>query len=207
MYEQRIPHPLVKDVEWHDVPPFVMVSKLEGDDILKNFMVECQKILMTNQPFLPIVIDSYGGEVYTSVGIVDFLRSLSGIEIITICTTKAMSAGVLIFSAGSKRFASQSATFVIHQITHSYWGKNIEIQNEAKEIERLNNLTFSILARNLGKPDGFWLAKIKEHEHTDIFMDVKQAKGFNLVTHIGFPHIVTKLDVTKHLVFENQQII
>jgi len=207
MYEKRIPHPLVKDVEWHDVPPFVMITHLkDSEDTLKKFMEDCQKILVTGQTFLPVMIDSFGGHVYTSLGIVDFLNGLDEVEVVTICTTKAMSGGVIVFSAGKRRFASPSATFMVHEVSSVNWGKNVEIQNEAKETERLNKLLFRTLDKNLDKPEGFWWGKVKENEHADLFMDSKKAVEMGLVTNVGIPHIVTSLDVRKDMVFEGKVI-
>lgn len=47
---------------------------------------------LNNQKSLPVVIDSYGGEVYSLMGMVDLLTN-SGLDIITIATSKAMSCG------------------------------------------------------------------------------------------------------------------
>ena len=99
MYEKRVPPTFLKEFAFPEQDLFVVVNKFESYT-LKDFMKACQKVLETGQEFLPIIVDSYGGEVYTLLGMIDFLHDCDT-KVITICEAKAMSAGALLFSRGS----------------------------------------------------------------------------------------------------------
>ncbi len=101
-------HEIIKPViglkEWKlpETPSYVVMNAF-GAYNLKTFIKECEDVLRTGQDFLPIVIDSYGGQVYTLFGMADFLENC-GVKVITITQGKAMSAGALLFSYGEDRY-------------------------------------------------------------------------------------------------------
>lgn len=198
MYEKRIPPVGLKEFEFPEQSLYVIVNKLE-ETTLKDFIKDCEKVLQTGQPFLPIVIDSYGGEVYTLLGMMDFLKQMS-VKVITVSQCKAMSAGALLFSSGQERYVGPNCTIMIHEISACFWGKNIEIQNGAKEIERLNKMLFGILDKNTGQKPGYWWNVLETQKHVDIFLTPEQARKHGLATHIGIPHIETRVEVTRSLV-------
>ena len=198
MYEKRIPPTYLKDFTFPEQPLYVVVNDFETST-LKGFMKECEKVLQTGQQFLPIIIDSYGGQVYTLLGIIDFLKYV-GVPVTTICQAKAMSAGAILFSCGEERYMGEASTLMVHQLSSYFWGKNVDIQNEAKECERLNKMLFNILDQNTGQKKGFWWDMVHENKHTDLFLTANQAKRHGFATHIGIPHIETKVEVTRRLV-------
>lgn len=197
MIEKRIPCNKLKTIEFPEEPLYVTVNAFESYT-LKDFTIACEKVLHTGQEFLPVVIDSYGGEVYTLLGMVDFLSSVD-VPIITVSQGKSMSAGALLFSCGKERYVAPTATIMIHEVSSAFWGKNVEIQNEAKEVERLNKLLFSLLDKNTSKKKGFWLDLVQNNRHADLFLSANEAKKHGLATHVGIPYIETKVEVTRTL--------
>jgi len=197
MYEKRIPTSFLSEVKFPEHDLFVVVNKFESYT-LKDFMSACQKVIQTGMDFLPIIVDSYGGEIYTLLGMIDFLQNC-GVKVITICEAKAMSCGALLFSCGDERYMGQTATVMIHEVSTWFYGKNVELQNEAKEVERLNDLVFGILDKNTKQKKGFWWDKVQKNKNTDLFLTSKQAKTHGLATHVGIPYIETKVDVTRTL--------
>lgn len=197
MYEKRIPADYLTEMKFPEHDLFVVVNKFESYT-LKDFMQECQKVLQTGQDFLPIIVDSYGGEVYTLLGMVDFLKQLKT-RVVTICEAKAMSAGAVLFSCGEERYMGPTATLMIHEVSSGFWGKNVEIQNDAKEVARLNKILFNILDKNTGKKSGHWWNRMRDNRHTDLFLTATQAKKNGLATHVGIPHIETTVEVSRTL--------
>ena len=179
--------------------PYVIVKDINDCDTLPKFMESCQKVLSTGQNFLPIIIDSYGGSVYTAFGMMDFLDSLD-VDIITVCQSKAMSAGGLLFTMGKDRYASPLATFMIHEVWSIVFGKDTDIQNDAKETSRLNKKIFEILDKNTGQKSGYWKALCKENDNADLYLNTKQAKKHGMVTDLQIPHVETSVIIERKLV-------
>ena len=198
MFEKRIPARELKGCEFPEQNLYVMVNKFE-ETTLKDFIKDCEKVLQTGQEFLPIVIDSYGGECYTLLGMLDFLKHV-GVKVVTVSQGKAMSCGAVLFSCGYERYVGPTCTIMVHEVSGGFWGKNVEIQNDAKEVERLNKMLFAILDKNTGHKTGYWWSLLETQKHVDIFLTPEQAKKHNLATHIGIPHIETKVEVTRSLV-------
>lgn len=197
MREKRLPCQHLKNIEFPEEPLYVTVNKFESYT-LKTFMEECDKVLRHGQEFLPIVIDSYGGEVYTLLGMADFVRSLD-VKVITVCQAKAMSCGAMLFSCGTERYIAPTSTVMIHEISGGFWGKHVDIQNDAKEVERLNKLLFEMLDKNTGQKKGFWWSFVQKNHHTDLFLTAAQAKKHNLATAVGIPYIETSVQVKRTL--------
>ena len=143
---------------------------------------------LNNQKSLPVVIDSYGGEVYSLMGMVDLLTN-SGLDIITIATSKAMSCGALLLSIGKKRYATPKSTIMIHAVRGGSRGDVASQKNEVNEIERLNNLAFELLDVNTNKPSGFWLNKLAENNNNDLYLTPQEALNLGLITNIGTPEL------------------
>lgn len=202
MYEKRIIPPSLQHLEWPKQELFVVVNDFNASN-LKDFAAECQKVILTGQEFLPVVIDSYGGQVYTLLGIIDFLQQID-VKVITICGAKAMSAGAVLFSCGKERYVGPQATIMVHEVSAGFWGKNIEFQNESKEVKRLNEKLFRILDKNTGQPSGFWYDLVDRNKNTDLFLSANQAIKYKLATHLGIPHIETKVEISKKLVVKAQ---
>lgn len=197
MYEKRN-RPTIGKFEFPEDSPYVVVNSFE-DTSLKTFLEDCDKVLKQGQDFLPIVIDSYGGMAHTVFGMLDFLK-YCGSKVITICQGKCMSAGALLFSAGVERYVGPKSTVMVHEAASFAWGKNVELQNSAKEIERLNALVFEILDENTGQLPGYWLNLVKNNNFSDLYLNANDSVKHKLATHVGLPHIETNVVVTRSLV-------
>lgn len=139
-----------------------------------------------DQKSLALVIDSYGGEVYSLMGMIDIIKN-SGLEIITIASAKAMSCGAFLLSFGKKRYATENSTIMLHGISGTVSGDVEKTKNKTKEIERLHNKLFEMLDKNTNQQPGFWINKLKENNNNDLYLSAQQAKDWGLVTDIGVP--------------------
>ena len=185
---------LIKELELHRQPVIIRVNKFD-ESSAKEFANQMGRAQNTGQKVIPVVIDSYGGQVYSLMSMIAAIES-SEIPVATIIEGKAMSCGAVLFSFGAdgKRFMDRNATVMIHEVSSAYWGKNEEIQASAEETKRLNQKILKMMAVNIGKPDDFFIDKIHERGHSDWFLDADEALEMNLANQLRLPKL--KIDVS-----------
>ena len=89
---------------------------------------------------IKIYINSYGGDVYDMWSLIDIIKC-SRTPIYTYCTGYAMSAAFLIFLAGHKRYATEHATFMYHQLSAYREGMYQKMVEYMEELDTLNEMT------------------------------------------------------------------
>lgn len=182
------------------VPQIVYVTKFD-EDSTKKFNDDIIKALDTKQPIIPIVIDSYGGYVDSLIHMMDMISSIK-VPVATICEGKAMSCGAVLLSAGKEgyRFMGKNARVMIHEVSKGIHGKNSEIKADAKETDRLNRLIIQMMAKNVGKPENYFLDFIHEKSHADWYLTAEEAKEHNLINIIGIPEFRIKISYDTNFV-------
>jgi len=199
MYEKRnIPCGVFGKCEFLDLKKYVVVNKFT-EESYDQFRSDCEKVLNTGQDFLPILIDSYGGYVYSLLGMVDFLQHC-GVKVITIAESKCMSCGAILFACGEERYMGENCTVMVHDVSSFQWGKDVELQNSAKETSRLNKKIYSLLDKNTGQGAGYWRALVKDNKYADLYLTTQTARKHNLATCMGVPHLETTVMVDTKLV-------
>ena len=177
------------------------VIRLYGDvdeDMVKHFNEEFQKVLSNKQDLCPIVIHSEGGNVWDAMHIVHALRD-SPIRIATIVAGAAYSAGSLIFSCGDEgmRYMGKYASIMLHDIrVEGMDGKCTDIQNEAREMKRNNEMLFGVMSKNCGHPKKYFRDLVSKAEHVDVYLTAKEARKYNICNHIGIPTLVQHITHT-----------
>lgn len=187
--------------------PLIRLTKAFDTEMLDHFNEEFNKALTLNPKVIPVVIDSYGGEVYTLLELISLFQS-SPVPIATICNGKAMSCGAMLFMFGHEnlRFMSEHATIMIHEVSSFNFGKVEEIKSDANETDRLNNLIFKLAAKHVGKKEDFFLEMLHKHNHADIFMTARTAKKHNICNHIGVPQLVTSVKLSQSFTLNGKEI-
>jgi len=201
MFERQIiPQiiPQMLDTSEGSVVRYVTVNKFTEESYHK-FGRDCESVLNTGQDFLPVVIDSYGGFVYSLLGMADFLKSCP-VKVVTICESKCMSCGAILFSCGSDRYMAPNCTVMVHEVSSYLWGKDVELKNDVKETSRLNKKIYDMLDKNTNQKPGYWKALTKNNKYADLYMSARSAKKHNLSTVIGVPYIETTVSVHSKLV-------
>lgn len=168
---------------------------------LSKFRSEFGQANESGQDIIPIIIDSYGGEVYALLAMVDLIKACEK-PVATIVLGKAMSCGAILLTCGDEdlRFAAPNATIMIHDLSLMALGKIEDVKAETKEGERLNRIIFDLMDKNIGAKKNTLLNTIrKSHNGTDWFLNSKQAKKLNIVNHIRVPTLVTRVSVTTEL--------
>jgi ATP-dependent Clp protease protease subunit len=173
----------------YHIPRVVTVNKFD-EEAANKFASDMAIARNTGQPIIPIVVDSYGGQVYALLSMLDTMSQHSDIPIATIARGKSMSCGAILFSQGTEgyRFMAPNATLMIHDVASGGHGKTEEIKADAKETERLNDLIYTLMAKGTGHTDPryFWQI-VQDKGRADWFLTAKEAKQHNLANHIRVP--------------------
>jgi ATP-dependent Clp protease protease subunit len=178
---------LLKEADLKRPPIVVRISEFNNKGA-KEFAAQMSAAHNTGQSVIPVIIDSYGGEVYSLMAMISSIKHAE-LPVATIIEGKAMSCGAILFSFGNEglRFMDPDATLMIHDVSSSVWGKVEEVKADAAEAERLNQVVYKMMARNCGKKDDYFLDLIHDRGHADWFLDAAQAKEHNMANQIRIP--------------------
>ena len=115
----------------------------------------------------------------------------SRVPVATIVKGKAMSCGALLASFGEDglRFMDRDATMMIHDVSSMAFGKVEELKSDAREAERLNKKVYTMMARNCGKSDDYFINLIHDKGHADWYLDAEDAKEHNIAQHLRVPSL------------------
>ena len=187
--------PLIKEIELRKSPIIVRVNKFD-EESAKKFAQQMAQAHNTGQKVIPVVIDSYGGQVYSLMAMIGSIRG-ADLPVATIIEGKAMSCGAILFSFGEDgmRYMDPNATLMIHDVSSSEYGKVEEIKASADETERLNQIVYKMMARNCGHEESYFLDLVHEKGHADWFLDAKDAKKHGLASHLRLPTLYINVDV------------
>lgn len=177
--------------------PVVIRLRDFTEESADKFSQDLSKAHATGQPVAPVIIDSFGGQVYSFLAIVSEIEQ-SSIPVATIAVGKAMSCGALLLGLGTKgyRFADPNVCIMLHDMSSSQCGKIEELKSSIKEIERLQKLILRKLATHCGHTDfNFFADLIHNHSHSEVYLTAKQAKRYKLIDSIHMPQFKTVVSV------------
>jgi len=186
---------LLKEFELRKNPVIVRVNKFD-EDSAKEFQDQIAQAHNTGQLVIPVVIDSFGGQVYSLMSMISAIKH-SELPVATIVEGKAMSCGAVLMTFGEEgmRFADPDATIMIHDVSTVGHGKIEELKADVKEAERLDEKIFTMMARNCGKKDDYFKKKVFSKKHADWFMDAVEAKKHGIVNHLRVPKLNIEINV------------
>ena len=187
---------LIKDIELRQQPVIITVNEFTEESTQKFNELMCHA-QNSGQEVIPIEIDSYGGQVYSLMSIISSIKS-SKVPVATIVQGKAMSCGAILASFGSEglRFMDKDATMMIHDVSSFAFGKIEELKSDVREAERLNKKVYTMMARNCGKADNYFIDLRHDKGHPDWFLDADEAKEHGLIDHIRVPEMKINVDVS-----------
>ena len=188
--------PLLKEPKLiDDLPIVIRVNKFD-EASAKSFSSLVNKAQNTGQPVIPIIIDSYGGQVYSLMSMISDIKH-SRVPIATIVQGKAMSCGAILFSFGADgmRYMDPDATVMIHDVSSMERGKVEEIKASAEETERLNKKIYHMMAENCGQHKDFFLDIVHDKGHADWFLEADECKKHNLANHLHVPALKVETKV------------
>ena len=123
-------------------------------------------------------INSPGGSVTSLLAIYDTMEYIKP-DIQTLCMGQAASAAAVLLAAGTpgKRFALPHSRILLHQPAGGAEGQSVDIEIQAREIQRIADMLDEILAEKTGQP----VDKIKADTDRDFIMDAEEAKEYGIV--------------------------
>ena len=187
--------PKIKELELRKQPMMIRVNKFD-EESARKFAAEMGQAHNTGQDIIPVIIDSYGGQVYSLMSMISAIKHAE-IPVATIVEGKAMSCGAILFSFGTDgyRFMDPDATLMIHDVSSMDWGKVEELKAGAYEADRLNEKVYRMMAQNCGKKDDYFMKIVDKKKHADWFLDAEEAKKHNLAQQLRVPKLAIKVSV------------
>ena len=189
--------PMIKDLDLHDNFPVIIRVRSFTEAAAKEFSSLMMRAHNTGQTVIPIIIDSYGGQVYSLMSMIADIKN-SKLPVATIVQGKAMSCGAILFSFGNEgmRYMDEDSTVMIHDVSSMGWGKVEEIKADAAEAERLNKKIFHMIAKTCGKHKKYILDLIHEKGHADWYLDSDECLEHNLTNKVEVPTMNVDVSVS-----------
>ena len=130
---------------------------------------------------IQIYLNSPGGSVYAGLGIYDTMQYIKP-DVATICTGMAASMGAVLMCAGTKgkRTALKHSRVMIHQPLGGTQGQASEIEITAREIQKLKNELYQIIADHSGQD----FDKVWADSDRDYWMTAEEAKAYGMVDEV-----------------------
>ena len=100
------------------------INSIQGWNLYDNEQDEKQKDF--KRETIHIMINTYGGDAYSGLGLATMIKS-SKTPIYTYCVGEALSAGLIIFLGGHKKYCYQGSSFLYHQL--SQWTSSKKLNN------------------------------------------------------------------------------
>ncbi len=153
------------------------------DDDVSNIIQAQLLFLESNDPSkdIQIYLNTPGGSVHAGLGIYDTMQYINS-DVATICTGMAASMGAVLLTAGSKgkRSALTHGRIMIHQPMGAAEGQASDIEITAREILKLRQELYEIIAFHSGKP----VDKIAKDSDRDYWMTANEAKEYGLIDEV-----------------------
>lgn len=143
-----------------------------------NLIFQYRKYLKQNEEDpVTIVINSGGGNMYTALAIIDYMKGLN-VKVNTICRGRAMSAAALILTCGTgTRAASKNSTIMFHEISTDFFGKSSDVKQSVKHLEVLEESFLNLLEESTSKPKIWW----KENCIKDTYFVPSEAVNLGII--------------------------
>jgi len=156
------------------------------DDHVANLIIAQLLYLEREDPEkdIHLYIHSPGGGINAGLAVYDTMQLVRP-DIATYSVGMTASFGTLLLCAGApgKRYAMPNATIHVHQALLAgggISGQASDIEIQAREIIRLNDLLRNIMAKHTGQTE----EKIKTDFDRDFFMNAEQAKSYGIIDEI-----------------------
>jgi ATP-dependent Clp protease protease subunit len=161
------------------------------DDYVAN-IIQAQLLFLESTDSnrdISIYFNTPGGSVYAGLGIYDTMQYINS-DIATICTGMAASMGAVLLAAGTKgkRSALPHSRIMIHQPMGGAQGQASDIEITAREIKKLKNELYEILAKHSGNP----IDKIEKDSDRDYWMRAEEAKKYGMIDEVLIKHEKTE---------------
>ena len=155
------------------------------DDTAANLII-AQMLFLSNEDNkndIHFYINSPGGSITAGLAVYDTMQFLR-CDVATYCVGQASSMGAVLLTGGKagKRFLLANSRVLLHQplITGILEGPATDLDIEAKEILRLRNRLYHILAKHTGQTP----EKIEKDCDRNLWLEAEEAISYGLVDRI-----------------------
>ena len=150
---------LFKQLEWGinlDMNSMYLTYDIDIDQ-LYSVMTRFDNLSRYNEgKDLNLIIASYGGDVYSMLGMIDYIRSLP-VKVNTHCLGASMSAAAVMLACGTgKRTMSKNSSVMIHEGSAFEVGKTSDVVKGADHLKLLQKSVCNILGEVTKKSSDFW---------------------------------------------------
>jgi len=153
------------------------------DDTVANIIQAQLLFLESTDPSkeIQIYFNTPGGHVHAGLGIYDTMQYISA-DVATICTGMAASMGAVLLTAGAKgkRSALRHSRVMIHQPMGGAQGQASDIEITAREILKIKNELYAIIAKHSGKP----VEQVEKDADRDYWMTSEEAVKYGMIDEI-----------------------
>jgi ATP-dependent Clp protease protease subunit len=153
------------------------------DDVSANDVMAQLLYLESEDPDrdINIYINSPGGSFTALTAIYDTMQFVRP-DISTVCLGQAASAAAVLLAAGApgKRFAVPNARILIHQPSGQGEGQSTDIEIQAREIMRMNNLLEKMLSDHTGQS----VESVRNDIKRDKILTAEEAVTYGLIDEV-----------------------
>jgi ATP-dependent Clp protease, protease subunit len=153
------------------------------EDQIANLIVAQLLFLESEDPDRDIwlYVNSPGGSVTAGLAIYDTMRHIRP-NVATVCLGMAASMATIILAGGErgKRFSLPNSTIHMHPALGGFRGSGPDVEIQARELLRLQNLGRDLMARDTGQT----VEKIARDFDRDAYMTAQQAKEYGIIDEI-----------------------
>lgn len=130
---------------------------------------------------ISVYLNSPGGSVSAGLGIYDTMQFINS-DVQTICTGMAASMAAVLLVAGKegKRSALPHSRVMIHQPMGGAQGQASDIEITAREIQKLKNELYSIIAEHSHQP----FDKVWADSDRDYWMTAEEARDYGMIDQV-----------------------
>ena len=174
---------LFKQLEWGinlDMNSMYLTYDIDIDQ-LYSVMTRFDNLSRYNEgKDLNLIIASYGGDVYSMLGTIDYFRSLP-VKVNTHCFGACMSAAAVILACGTGvRSMSKHSTVMIHEGSAFEVGKTSDVVKGADHLKLLQKSICKILGEVTNKNKKFW----EDISHQDTYLTADDALEYGVIDKI-----------------------
>ena len=127
-----------------------------------------------------LVLSSYGGDVYSMLGTIDYFKTLP-VKVNTHCFGACMSAAAVILACGTgKRTMSENSTVMVHEGSAFEAGKTSDVLKGADHLKKLLENINRILGEVTNKSQEFWEGVSKQ----DTYLTAQECLDYGIIDEI-----------------------
>jgi ATP-dependent Clp protease protease subunit len=153
------------------------------DDQIANLIIAQLLYLEREDPDkdINLYLHSPGGQITSGLAIYDTMQLVRP-DVATYAVGMTASMGTVLLCAGApgKRYCMPNATIHMHQALGGARGQAADIEIQAREILRENDIIRGILVKHTGQDD----ERIRKDFDRDFYMNPEQAKAYGMVDEI-----------------------